>query len=236
MWILMLIIGCVDPLITEVNLGGTLTESRGSDATPVESGTVATISLWGDEYDCASTDEQGVFSVQAPASSSFFVQTQSPGRVATTFTGWSGIDDQDLEPGVLWVRGQDELDAIQTEFNGCDRTVDEGASIEGEIRVYLPVEDSVDTLPLITTASVTFEDEDGNVTEACYLDDKGLGDPSADVTGETGRFALFGLNAGIGLLTVSYAVTDDLEQVSEYLVLLPENGTAPMYPLLVDLP
>ena len=146
------------------------------------------------------------------------------------------VDDLDLDPGVLWVRGKDDLDFIQSEFSGCERMADEGASIEGEIRVYLPVEDSVDTLPLITTANVTYTDEDGNESEGCYLDDKGLSDPNAEVTGETGRFGLFGLNAGLGLLTVSYAVTEDLEQVSEYVVLLPENGTAPMYPLLVELP
>jgi hypothetical protein len=142
----------------------------------------------------------------------------------------------DLDPGVLWVRGSEDLEAIREEFAGCDGYDQQGAIVEGEVRVFLPVEQPVDELPLVTTASIEIMDADDNSTTACYLDDEGLSDPEATVTGETGRFAVFGLQAGLSWVTIEYTVDDDFESSWEYPILLPENGTAPMYPVLVELP
>jgi hypothetical protein len=232
----MLFLGCIEPLIEEVQLSGILTEIDDSSAAPVEGGEVATYFIWDEEVDCVEADEAGRFSVIAPASSSFFVQTHATGRVQSSFTGWIGIEDTELDPGVLWVRGVEDLDEIRAEFTGCEGHDQAGAIVEGRVRVYLPVDEPVDALPIVTTASVTVMDQDGNTTEACYLDDDGNSDPEATLTGETGRFAVFGLEEGLAWVNVAYIVDDDFEEAWDYPILLAENGTAPMYPVLVALP
>jgi hypothetical protein len=236
MFLLMLGLGCVEPLIEEVSLSGTLTESAESTSAPVTDGTVAALTLWEEETDCTTTNASGEFSLRVPASSSFYVQTSAPGRISTTFTGWSGIEDLEIDPGVLWVRDADELDAIRSEFEGCEGAEAEGGIIEGEVRVYLPVEAELNELPLVTTATISAMDASSESISACYLDDDGLSDPTAEITGETGRFAIFGLEPGTVWLTVAYTVTDGMEEESEYPLYMPSNGTAPMYPVLVDLP
>jgi len=236
MLLLMLSIGCIEPLVSNVTLTGTLTQTNDSNSDPVSDGEVATYDGLGQEVDCTVASDLGEFSVSAPASSTFFVQTAGADRVRTTFTGWSGIDDIDIDPGVLWVRSADELDEIRGEFSECDRASLPGGIIEGEVRVYLPVEEPTDDLPLVSTAQASVEDQEGETIEACYLDDEGLSSPDTEQTGDSGRFAIFGLEPGLTWLTVTYAVTDDLEESSEYPILLPENGTAPLYPVLVDLP
>ena len=233
---LLFLTGCLEPLVTEIQLTGILTEHRFSDAEPVQ-GTVTTLTHTAEEYDCIDSSEDGSFNVQAPANAPlFFVHTDADGRTPTSFAGWSGIDDLEVAPGTLWVRSEVELEAIRADFANCAESQDEGAIIEGEVRVYLPVEDSIDDLPLVTTASLVVEDENETVRTACYLDDDGLSDPDASVTGTTGRFAIFGLNSGPHVLTVLYDIGSDLVEESTYPILLPENGTAPMYPVLVELP
>ena len=236
MFLLMLGLGSIEPLIEEVTLSGTLTESDDSTSAPISDGTITTFTLWEEETDCTTTNGSGEFSLRAPASSSFYVQASAPGRFSTTFTGWSGIEDLETEPGVLWVRDADELDAIRADFDGCAGADAEGGIIEGEVRVYLPVEAEVEELPLVTTASVSAIDSSDETITACYLDDDGLSDPTAEITGETGRFALFGIAPGTVWLTVTYTVTEGMEEESEYPLYMPFNGTAPMYPVLVDLP
>ena len=237
MLLLFALIGCVDPLVTEVTLSGTLTETSDSDSSPIE-GTVASITLLAEEYDCTESSALGEFSLAVPASSNFFVHADASGRVPTTFTGWSGVEDLDLDPGTIWVRSLPELDAIREEFSQCAdaAATEEGAIVEGIVRLYLPVEEEPNALPIVTTATVEVVDEFGSVRTACYLDDDGNSDPEASVTGETGRFAIFGLSPGEAVVSVSYTVTTGLEETSEYPILLPENGTAPMYPVLVALP
>jgi len=232
----MLIFGCNVSLIEEVWLSGTLTEIDDSSAAPVEGGSVETFYIWDEDFDCAAADEAGQFAVRAPASSSFFVQTDGKGRVPSSFTGWSGIEDIKLDPGVLWARGAEDLEAIREEFIGCEGYDQEGAIVEGRVRVYLPVDEPVDALPIVTTASIYVMDEDGNTTDACYLDVDGNSDPEATLTGETGRFAVFGLEAGLAWVNITYSVDDDFEEDWDYPILLAENGTAPMYPVLVELP
>ena len=69
----LLILGCTEPLIEEVQISGTLTELDDSNAAPVEGGIVETFYIWDEEFGCAEADEAGQFTVRAPSSSSFFV-------------------------------------------------------------------------------------------------------------------------------------------------------------------
>ena len=237
MVLLFILTACVEPLITDVTLTGTLSESSDPSSLPVQ-GTVATITLLDEEYDCTASNALGDFSLSAPASSNFFVHADATDRVTTTFTGWSGIEDIEVDPGTIWVQSHEALDQIREEFSSCadDIAYADGAVVEGEVRLYLPVDENPGSLPLVTTATVEVVDQFGLTTTACYLDDDGVSDPDASVTGQSGRFAIFGLSSGEAVVTITYTVTTGLEETSEYPILLPENGTAPMYPILVALP
>jgi hypothetical protein len=124
-----------------------------------------------------------------------------------------------------------DLDAVRATFDGCDGAAGPGGVIEGEARLYIPGNDA-DTLPLVTTATVTVFDATGNEHAACYLDDDGTFDAGATVTGETGRFAVFGLDEGPVVVDIVYD-TGETEPEVAYWRWVSDGGVVPMHPAWV---
>lgn len=81
---------------------------------------------------------------------------------------------------------------------------------------------------------------DGTRVDACYLDADGLYDPSARITGPTGRFLIPGVGEGPWRFVVGRLVGCDPEaaessRIGESEVFIPQGGAAARFPALVPL-
>lgn len=221
-------------------LSGVVTVDDTSDSDPVAGARVRTFGPGNSAIDDVETNADGRFEAAVPWAGGFFVQLDHASAVPTTFSIVSVSGAVEGGPGDLWLRTASQVDEMRATFAGCPSVDQPGAIVEGEVRVYLPVE-QVDELPTVTTAIVTLEDPTGAEHTACYLDGRSTSDPDAEVTGSTGRFAFFGLPEGVGVLTVRYWIDesymDDTGDVSDALieggslpVRLVEGGVSPHYP------
>ena len=231
---LSLLAGCWSiPL--EVQLTGTLLDSR--EGQGLAGADIAIHDALDVPGATGSTGEGGAFEITVPASQSFFVTfaDEAGGHVPTAFTGLAGSSDVQAEEGLLYLRSADEVEALRAEFAACPAVQEPGPIVEGEVRVYLPVEQK-DELPTVPDATVIVYDIDDNPFSACYLDDKGASLPDGLETGATGRFAVFGVPEGPLSVAVTWAFTEDVDLTSWYIVRAPEGGVVPMYPAWVEGP
>lgn len=180
--------------------------------------------------------EGGAFDIKVPASQSFYLTFSGEGFVPTAFTGLAGASDLVAPDGVLYLRSVDELAALRTEFSACPTAQEAGPVVEGIVRVYLPVDDDPETLPIATEATVTVYDVDDNEFAACYLDDDGASMADGTATTNSGRFAVFGVPEGPLSVRVQWQMTDTVQTESWYIVRAPAEGVAPMYPAWVQSP
>jgi hypothetical protein len=229
-----LLLACTS-LPETVTLTGTLLDAPSAEASTVGSATISILDLDLLTVASASTDADGAFSVMVPASATFFLHAEAEGHTTTSHTGFSGFTDIAANDGDLWVRPTDELDTIRAEFAGCEGADGEGAIVEGVVRLWIPGDNPLDSLPLVTTATVTVVEANGVTHMACYLDADGVFDGTATATGDTGRFALFGLSSGGITVEVSYTAEGTVQDQSLYWAHLPEGGTFPLQPALVEL-
>ena len=58
---------------------------------------------------------------------------------------------------------------------------------------------------------------------------------SSSETGDSGRFAVFGLPEGPHLLEITVEFDDENSETFPYLVYVPEEGNVPMYPAFITL-
>jgi len=186
------------------------------------------------EYSEATTDEDGVFKVEVPASTMFHLELASPEGISTAFSVLSGSADFDIPAGYLWIRSPLELDALRMDFENCDSVGEDGGIIEGTIH-FTAVHTSSGLNLVAEEATALIYESDGITHEVCYLDDDGVSDPAAEQVGATGRFAAFGIPAGPISVQFTYAI-DTLTIQNWGNVYLPENGVGPFYPALIDLP
>jgi hypothetical protein len=221
-----------------VNISGRLLDGPGQEALAVvPQATVRTLSLFDGPVDQTTTDAQGDFDIQAPALDSFFFQFEKEGHVPTALAATAGTEDTSAPAGSLWIRTQAAYDQLLADFAGCPGAEPGATLIEGIVKLYPgDVQESWEEWPILTTAELQAEDPEGEFWTPCYLSAGGTYDPDADLTGELGRFAFFGLPPGQTALRIRYAQEDGLDQEDRTLVLLPEGGTAPLYPAYATLP
>ncbi|MDP6933096.1 MAG: carboxypeptidase-like regulatory domain-containing protein [Myxococcota bacterium] len=219
--------------VTEILLTGHVLDEQDEEAGPIPEATIELRDGNTEAYSEATTDEDGAFSIAAPAGDNIYVSLSADGYTTTAFTGATSYSDVEVEDGTLWMRSEAQVDVLRNLFDGC--SLDDGGIVEGEVRVYIPDQDA-DELPLVTTAYAVAYTPDGDAYEACYLDDEGNSDPEATQTGNTGRFAIFGLPEAPLTVYLNYdpGAGDAIERV--FYVYLPENGIAPLYPAYVELP
>lgn len=227
-------------------LTGIVTVDAEADSDPVPSARVRIFDASDARRDDVTTDEDGRFEAAIPWAGGFFVQIEHDAAVPTTFSVVSTSGAVEGGVGDLWLRTDEQLDQLRTSFSECPAVDQPGAIVEGQVKVYLPVA-QVDDLPAITTARVTLTDPAGAEHTACYLDGLSQSAPDATVTGSTGRFAFFGLPAGVGVLHVEYFidesliddtgdVQDALIQGGELPIRLVEGGVSPLYPFWAAAP
>jgi hypothetical protein len=136
------------------------------------------------------------------------------------------------------MRSDGGVAAIEEAFGPSCPNMDktDGVLLEGQIRLFIDGQD-LETLPLVTTATATAYDSDGVAYPGCYLDDKGKPSASATETGQTGRFAVFGAEAGTLVLELNFAVSKEIQaDPVGYYVVAEAGGASPFYPALVFSP
>ncbi len=195
----------------------------------------------------AVTDAGGAFEVEVASQQDLYVELSGGGWTPTLFAGDVGAYDMVAAPGALFVRPDTWASDLAATFGECATAAlaAEGAGtgvIEGEVRLYLDGVNPPDAA-LLGNAWARALQGDGTEFPACYLDDDGVADPSATVTGAQGRFAIFGVPADAMLLLVSYGDREaaDADDTAAgmwyswiYAVLMAEGGVAPFYPAWVE--
>ncbi len=235
--LLFLVLACQPKLNEDVVVSGEVYAGRVDGSDLLGGASLRTHDLFNEQVDQTRADAQGRFEILAPPIDLFFFTVEAEGFVPTSLSANVGTSDTAAPKGAVWARSLADHEAALAPFAGCPGFDAAGGVIEGEVRVYLgeTVQEG-DELPLITTATVFAEDPNGRIAAPCLLDDDGLYDPDTLVTGQTGRFAMFGLAPGIAALRIAYTI-DGAEVPEQYTnVMVPENGVAPLYPAWATLP
>lgn len=235
--LLIFLLACQPKLNEEVVVSGEVYAGRAEGSAPLGGAALRTHNLYTEEVDRTEADAQGRFEILAPPIDQFFFTIEAEGFVPTSLSAAVGTTDTTAPTGAVWARSLADHEAALAPFAACPGADAPGGVIEGEVRVYLgDTVQGADELPLVTTASLFAEDTNGRIAAPCLLDDEGLYDPEAMVTGQTGRFAMFGLSPGIAALRLSYTI-DDVPVPEQYTkVMVPEGGVAPLYPAWAELP
>jgi hypothetical protein len=228
-----LLMGCEK---TNVIIEGLVLDGRGS----LEGAAGVSVTLTERDFfpfSAATTDENGVFSLEAPRQSFVHLVVAADGDPPIAFAGESGVADVFVVPtGQLWSFAADEETRWREDFAGCPR-VDEPGMIIGEVRLFPAGADVSDPnqTPIEIFGFAFITDVDGERLDACYLDDEGDGfDPDAERVGRTGRFAFFGVEGGPWTLSVGRETAGGT-LVNASSVYVPEGGVVSRHPALVTL-
>jgi hypothetical protein len=236
--VILFLLACT-PNVGEVAVRTTIGSDRDEDPNGVVAGAVIDVYDGStQEFSHATADDDGAVTLALPFGGASFLILHADGHVPTSFSLAPFYEDSSLPDAVLWMRSESAVAALADEFGpSCPNMAKtDGVLLEGEVRLFIDGQD-LDTLPLITTATVTAFDEDDTAYPGCYLDDKGKPSAAATATGETGRFAVFGAGAGTLLLSLDFDVGKDVEvDPTGYYVVAEAGGASPFYPALVFSP
>ncbi len=233
MWIF-LFLACEGPT-EEVSVSGSVFSDRFDDSEPVAGARVQLLDAGLELSADLETNEAGGFSGPVASGGLLYIDLSAEGYATTSFSGSVGFSDLVLPDRTLWMRTDEELAEIRSEFEGCPGADDpEAGLIEGEVRYFMAV-DAVDSAPLVESAWVSAADSESGRVEACYIGEDGTYDPEATLTGEAGRFALFG-PSGVVTVEVGYEIQDEQIEATLYRLYVPGGGVAPFYPFWVSLP
>jgi hypothetical protein len=228
--------------VTEVMLSGVVLDQPyfvGSPAVGVE-----VTSLDGDlvEFSSATSDATGLVELPVAAAQDMFLELRGDGIATTLFAGEAGVFDLALNEGELYTVPDTRAAELAEEFGDCAGD-GSGGIIEGEVRIWMPGEETSD-ISLVGNAWVVAYDEQNNEYPPCYLDENG--DPAPEdqhLTNATGRFAIFGVPEGKSFLEVAYRPggTEDDTEDSEldafywpYKVNMVDGAHAPFHPAWVE--
>jgi hypothetical protein len=225
--------------VREVTVVGKVTRSH-TDRDGLAGGTVEIRGEDAVVYDDATTTGDGSFTVLAPAGQTIYAGISGDGLAKASFTGVSGADPRmTVDSGLLFGVPLDDLDALRAQFDGCPGLDGAAGIVYGEVAVYGLEDPTTHLPPLVTTAVVTSISGEGTEHPACYLDaDGGAWDPDAVATGQSGTFAIFGVEPGLHTLEVSYDTDFETGILSYSSVWVPDdpNGVAARFPAWVEFP
>ncbi len=185
-------------------------------------------------FSSTTSDDEGMFTVQVPASSVVHLVMDGSAYVPTAFSAIVGTDDVTIPVGDLWMRTPGDINALRDTFENCPTVDEPGAVVEGEVN-YNVINAHSEQRLIAEDAEVTIYDKNGNISPTCYLDNDGNSSVEVNVVGATGRFAAFGLASGP--TTVGFEVPiDGIDTENFAFVWLPEEGVGPFYPALIEFP
>jgi hypothetical protein len=236
--VIFVLLACTkDP--TQVALRTTIGSDRDEDPNGVVGGAqIDVYAVSTESFSHAEADDDGSVTLELPFGSASFLVLHAEGYVPTSYSLGPFYEDSSLPDATLWLRSESSLAALEKEFGpDCPNIEnDKGVALEGEVRLFIDGQD-LETLPLVTTASVAAVDGNGAIYGGCYLDDSGKPSAGATVTGETGRFAVFGAEAGTLVLEVVFEFVegDDPDPIV-YPIVAEAGGAVPYYPALVFVP
>ena len=235
---ILLLLACTKDA-SQVAVRTTIGSDRDEDPTGVVAGAEVDVYAASTEaFSHATADDDGAITLELPFGSASFLVVHGDGHAPTSFSLGRFYEDSSLPDATIWLRSESAVAALEDEFGpSCPNMANtEGVLLEGEVRLFLDGQD-LETLPLVTTASVTAFDQDGVTYLGCYLDDAGKPSTDATQTGQTGRFAVFGAEAGTLFVEVTYEFVDGVQEPPiGYYVVAEAGGVAPFYPALVFAP
>lgn len=228
MWFVVLA-GCI-PDVATVSMTGTVHDAPAAEGAVVEGVTLESRDFSDEVVGTTTTAADGTFAVDVPQGVDFFLSLTKSGFLPTHFSGVGAAVDFDAGDGYPWIVPESFVEQLRSDFSACPTVADEGAIVTGEVRYWLNT-DEPGTEPLVDTAEVhVVTSADDLQYDACYLDDEGNSLADGTETGASGRFAVFGLPAGVLAVEVGWHPPngDYVSSHPQYQVL--EGGVVPMYP------
>ena len=233
-----LVPGCsVDPILIEVS--GTLYDCGDPDTCGTVAG--ATVQILDVEETVRAEDvtgDDGGFRLSdVPGSSVVFIVADMPDEdtyVPTSFLGQTGTLDGDIPDGSMYVVPSDEAAALVATYDATHpdgamdftldtEVADSGGMVRG--RFLVPVEGaSSDSWPSASGVSCLFESADGGVHDCVYRDFDGDPDWTMATTSIDGRWASFGLPAGLTTGALMDGPADTAEYYALFYAYIVEDG------------
>lgn len=228
-------LGCVQPT---VQLSGTVYSSHERTSPPQAGARITVVDFDGAVLDQAETDGSGQFTVVLPEGTEIVAEIRGEGLATATFPGISGLDPiAQLVDRSLYAVSLEEAEAERARFEGCPGAAESSTLLFGEMRLHGLVDPETGENPTVNTGRVDVHSVEGGQWSACYLDaDGALYDPGAPWTGDSGRFAVFGMDAGLHDLDARYELLDDYWLGELYPAWVPaqdELVAIPMWPVFV---
>lgn len=231
------ILGCAEETVT---LNGAVYESHSPLSAPLAEAEIRVVDFAGAPLGTAVADGEGYFEVVVPGGDAVFVEVTAEGYAVTPFPGVIGLDPvQSVEDHALYGVSDAERAAWITRFTGCPGADTDRAIVLGEMRLYGLVDPLTGGNPLIGTGKVRVSDGEDGVASGCYLDPEGgVWDPEATVTGESGAFAIFGVDPGLYDLHLEGVVSETVSATQVYPLWIPDrpNVVSPWYPAWLPFP
>ncbi len=180
------------------------------------------------------TDQNGQFSIDVPASGVYHLHLSGTDMITTAFSGVVGQKDIELPEDSLFIRSEEEVAAIRSLHGNCPTSGVSGGIIEGVVEFPL-TSDTTGEAIVAENAMVSASLNDAVPYTACVLDDDGESVEDGQQVGTTGRFAIFGVDPGVITIEIQQEIAD--KSLTNYgFALMPESGIAPVHPALIDLP
>jgi len=230
--------GCsVDPVLIEVT--GTLYDCGDPGTCDTVSGaTVRVLDIEETVHAEDVTGDDGRFRLtDVPGASVVFLVAEMEGtttHVPTSFLGQTGTVDGEVPDGSMYIVPWDDATTLVEDHDAAHpdgdmgfaidpQTADSGGIVKG--RFLVPVEGaSADQWPSAIGIGCLFEDGYGRVYDCVYRDLQGDPDWTLTSTSVDGRWAAFGLPAGLSTGAVLDGPADSAEQYALFYAYVVEDG------------
>ncbi len=231
-WMIVLVSGC-----TAVTLEGVVVQAPGSE---VPAGGVD-LTLRDQDFEVVDTitvGADGSFALTTPRSGYVYVVVEGDGLLPVAHPGESGTSGTFQVPlGDMFALPTSTAEAWRALFAGCPGADGDAPMIVGELRVPLYSDTYPDGVPWPNAFArrSALEDAETNKQDACYFNKEGAVDATAMGTDSTGRFGMFGVPSGAGLLTVGQPVAGVGTLIAQFPVWVPEGGAVVLLPALIPM-
>lgn len=231
------VLGCTDETVL---LNGVVYESHDLLSPALAGAEIHVVDFDGTSLSTATADGGGRFETEVPGGIPVFVEVSAEGYSVTPFPGVIGLAPvQTVDDHALYGVSDAERADWLARFTGCPGADGDRAIVLGEMRIYGLEDPLTGESPTIGTGIVTVTDGEQTEAAGCYFDPAGERyDPAAEVTGDSGAFAVFGVEPGLHDLQLEGAVSETLSASEVYPLWIPDrpNVVSPWYPAWLPFP